>query len=123
MLYQIETFQLPGFNPITVENFKIFKNRNSNWCYSFDTPDHKYLVRGSEGLEREDRFLSFDTIDTSLINLGGEDSEYPNGSISIWLIPENEEEVEEIEGVTYCILPKGWGYNVIVVTEEDFIPL
>jgi hypothetical protein len=124
MNYRVENFDLESelTEPIIVDDFRLYKNSYGRWCYSFDTHKQKFLVRGDEGLKGVERYISFESIDRSLVTHGEEYFTLPNSSISIWLIPENDEEAEEIDNVTYCVLPKGWGYHVLLLPEEDFQP-
>lgn len=123
MIHRIENSVLDEESgPILVENFNIYKNKHGRWCYSFDTPNHQCLLRGEEGLKANERFISFETIDSTLVIQDGEPYELPNARVVIWLIPEDETEEEDIDDVAYCVVPKGWGYYVLLVPQEDFIP-
>lgn len=119
-------------DPIAIEDFKIFRNRNGNWCYSFSSPSHKYLNTGCEGegdcigneqLDHWCKFLTFETQEVFPVLNFGELAYCNDGEVKVWLIPDSEEEEKQIDNVAYCVLPKRWGYNVLLVPAEDFEPV
>ena len=109
-------------DPIVVENFSLYRNKNGNWCYSFDTPNHKYLDHGEGGIDGWRRSLCFETPESVAEVKDGEIHYYAEAGVTIWLTPENEIEEEEIEDIVYCVIHKGWGCYVLLVSQEDFLP-
>ena len=109
-------------DPISVENFSLYRNNNGNWCYTFDTPNHKYLEQGECGIEGWKRSLCFETLESIADVVDGEVHYYAESSITIWLIPEDIDEEDEIDSIAYCVVPKGWGYYVLIVPQDDFLP-
>ena len=90
---------------VIVEKFELFRNRHGYWCYRFHTPNNKRL---EEGMYSADK-LWFNT-------------EW-NSNIIITLIPETEEEKDELynNGYNYCVRHLRWEFEVLRVPTEDFL--
>mgnify|MGYP006272957771 CR=1 FL=1 len=90
---------------VIVENFELFRNRHGYWCYRFDTPNNKRL---------EDCMYSVNEIWFG--------TEW-GSNIIITLIPETQEEQEELDETeyNYCIRHLRWEFEVLRVPTEDFL--
>lgn len=102
-------------NKIKLNHHTVYKNRVGQWVVDFGCHYHKYLnvdyntSTNAPNNRITDRIAHGFTVST----LDDEDALY------IWLIPETEEESNEIEGVA-AILPLKWAYSAVIVPFTDF---
>lgn len=114
-------------NPIKLENLRCFKNRHGQWCVEFSSVNHKYLCvnyNTSTNCVNEERceygMAQGITIETGETFKNDESEfDWPEDSLIIWLVPESEQESDEISGVD-AVLPSKWAYSICIVPFEDF---
>jgi hypothetical protein len=97
---------------VIVDKCRIYRNSHGNLCIHFHTPNHKYVSywsSGGSGMIREFHYYF------------GTDYE---SVIQIKLIPENEEEIAELDQYIDGILwPEKYEHRLILLKMEDIYSL
>lgn len=116
-------------NPILIDDTELSKNKHGQLLVSFATRNHKYLdvdygslhshVPGKHCEHGMARGIDISTQE----QYRPEDweSDKPEDSVTLYLIPESEEERELLCGRA-CILPTKWAYQICIVPFGDFYP-
>jgi hypothetical protein len=116
---------LPEDKRIVLKNIEVYKNKKGQWCLAFKSENHKYLHvdfnistnalgrKGDSEIERLKFSAQGFSIQTEPYD--NEDWDWK----TIFLVPESEEEYNEISGCA-AILPTKWTYECVIVQFEDF---
>ena len=106
-------------NKIKITGITIGKNEKGYWVVSFNSENHKYLEIAysiSGHVNKTNEFgQGFD------ICTYKEDPKQriPEDNVTLWLIPESEEEKTEIDG-TEALLALKWSYSAVIVPYSHF---
>jgi len=113
--------------PISLTGLTVEKNRHGQWTVHFSSENHKYLsvnydctsthVGGELCEHGWAHGFTIEAPDTFLdpeINL-----ELPEDHLTLYLVPENEEEHKALCGGD-AVLAGKWSYSICIVPYEDF---
>ena len=113
--------------PIILKNLKVAKNKKDQWIIRFSSENHKYLcvdyncsTSHVEGKLCEHGMAHGFTIETDETYFSEESKiDFPEDSLTLYLIPESKEESDELSGVA-SILPLKHAYTACIVPYKDF---
>jgi hypothetical protein len=115
-----------GKTPIELENIKLSENKHGQIILSFNTKNHKYLDinYNTSSSHVDGEYCEFGSrgfvIETNDLFQPKELSfEIPESSLTLYLIPESDEEKQKLWGIS-AILPQKWSYVICIVPFEDF---
>lgn len=115
--------------PILIEGIEVSRNRHGQLLVCFATKNHKYLNvhygMSSSHVNNEHcdhgSAQGFEIFTLEQHRPKGKNFNYPEDSVTLYLIPENKEECEMLCGQA-CILPTKWSYQICIVPFKDFHP-
>jgi hypothetical protein len=116
-----------GKTPILLENIKLSENRHGQIILGFETKNHKYLdISYSIASSHVDgeycefgMAKGFEIATQERCIPEGVEREYPESLLTLYLIPENEEEVNKL-WAKEAVLPTKWSYEICLVPFHDF---
>lgn len=115
--------------PIVLADIELSKNKHGQILLSFATHNHKYLdvdynllSSHVEGEYCEHGMAhGFEISTQEEYRPEGMHLDYPEDSVTLYLIPENKEELKQLRGQA-CVIPTKWSYSICIVPFEDFCP-
>jgi|LakMenE01Jun11ns_1017448.scaffolds.fasta_scaffold9308038_2 hypothetical protein len=115
-----------GKTPIELEDIELSENKHGQIILSFNTKNHKYLDigYGIASFHVDGEYCEFGSrgfvIETNDLFQPKELSfEIPESSLTLYLIPESDEEKQKLWGIS-AILPQKWSYVICIVPYKDF---
>lgn len=112
--------------PILLKNLEVVKNKKSQWTIRFSSENHKYLCidYNCSASHIKDELCEHGmaqgfTIETPETYFDEQSKiDFPEDSLILYLIPESEEESDELSGVA-AILPHKHAYSACIVPYKD----